>query len=157
MDSAILIGAFSGLVSFGMACITLVPANQHMRIPHVAVATGMSIAWCIGTCLIVYGGGPGESVGSIFFSTWLSLFLCLDLVTTNICVYLKRQQGLKQKADQRNNDDQGGLSPEETVEDGEAVHRNGGDWEDVVENGCSQLPLETKVVNDLATRQELER
>jgi hypothetical protein len=123
IDGAILLGGISCLASIAMAIISFIPrANKHMLIPNVGVATVMLLAWFAGICFIVYGGGPGGNFGSIYFNTWLSLILCLDLATTNLCTYLKNRQRRSTEEDQQK-DHHEDHDPEERAEDVETEKR----------------------------------
>jgi hypothetical protein len=53
------------------------------------IASGVFlIMWCFGVGFITFGGGPGSTIGNLYFSTWISFILSIVMFSGNFSEYL---------------------------------------------------------------------
>jgi putative Mn2+ efflux pump MntP len=74
---AIVLGAISGLVGFGLVMLRVRIVEQIGSIFLLAV-------WCFAAGYITYDQGPGNAVGTLYFSTWAALFFALNVAAVSI-------------------------------------------------------------------------
>jgi hypothetical protein len=86
VDFAIVLGGLSA----ACACVTAPWKNAPL-----GCMTDLSfllfVAWSCGVGLLTFGNGPGRTMGTIYFGTWFSLFLCLDILM-NVSAQLSNKQ-----------------------------------------------------------------
>lgn len=73
-------GLVLGLVSF-IVGISIV-AFRVGGVVAESISSAFVVAWCFGVAYLTFGqGSPGALVGTLYFATWLSLFLALSIAT----------------------------------------------------------------------------
>jgi hypothetical protein len=74
---AIGLGLASGILS-----LVMLPFKHAPMICHLVMGLLLFCSWCCGVGFITFGSGPGINLGNVYFATWISLFLCLNITTT---------------------------------------------------------------------------
>jgi hypothetical protein len=72
---AIALSAVSAVIACFMA-----PWKGKSRKCQTDVGIALFIGWIAGVALITFGSGPGIRWGSLYFASYINLFLCLDIV-----------------------------------------------------------------------------
>jgi hypothetical protein len=70
-----------GLAS-GVLALVMLPFKHAPMICHMVMGLLLLCSWCCGVAFITFGDGPGINLGNVYFATWISLFLCLNITTT---------------------------------------------------------------------------
>ena len=70
-----------GLAS-GILAMVMLPFKHAPMICHMVMGLLLFCCWCCGVGFITFGSGPGINLGNVYFTTWISLFLCLSITTT---------------------------------------------------------------------------
>jgi hypothetical protein len=66
-------------ISATTACF-MTPWKGNSRKCQSDVGITLLIGWLFGVAFITFGSGPGVQLGSLYISTYINLFLCLDIV-----------------------------------------------------------------------------
>lgn len=85
---AIILGVSSGVVAAAM-----IPMKNAPPSCQAVIAVLMLTAWSCGVSYITFNGGPGSTLGNVYFSTWISLYLCVNITTTCITSLVADAQG----------------------------------------------------------------
>lgn len=92
IQSIKLLGAGSALTSFFMVLVSLFPDGRLLAFIHVIFGTALLVLWCVGAYYIVFDhNGIGTDPDPVFFACWASLFICVDVTTTNLVLLCKIQ------------------------------------------------------------------
>jgi hypothetical protein len=81
------LGLASGVISLIMIAMTRVPV-----IVHVIVSALLFIGWAVGVSMIAFGSGHGTRAGDVFMEVWACVFLSLDILTTNIAIFVRTKE-----------------------------------------------------------------
>jgi hypothetical protein len=76
---AVYLGLCSGFMATAMFGIKQAPPHCQGIVSFLMLAS-----WGCGVSYITFGEGPGISMGNVYFATWISLFLCLNITTTAV-------------------------------------------------------------------------
>jgi hypothetical protein len=76
---AVYLGLCSGFVAMTMFGFKQAPLHCQGLVSFLLLAS-----WCCGVSYITFGTGPGITMGNVYFATWISLFLCLNITTTAV-------------------------------------------------------------------------
>jgi hypothetical protein len=71
------LGAISAVMGFGMTWL-------HVKIFEQVGSVLLFAAWCIGAAYTTFGAGPGTAPGTLYFSSWASLFFALNLTVMSV-------------------------------------------------------------------------
>jgi hypothetical protein len=110
----ILFGLFLGLAS-GAISLVMMFLGQVSIIVHIAVSATLAAVWIIAVSLIAYGSGHGSRVGDVYLEVWASVFLCMEILTSSIVIFVRTRQERNTSDDDSHN----GVaedSPEEKLE-----------------------------------------
>jgi hypothetical protein len=109
-------GIWFGLCS-GILALLVAPFKSAPFMCHTLVSLLMLVLWCCAVSFLTFGGGPGTTLGNIYFATWIGFFLALNLFTTSVRYALdeRKQQSSEQApagADDSPKDEENAVSRE---------------------------------------------
>ena len=85
---AIILGVGSGVIA-----LVMVPLKGAPPICQGVVSLLLLICWACGVSYITFDNGPGSSLGNVYFATWISLFLCVNITSTCLMLLLHGKDG----------------------------------------------------------------
>jgi hypothetical protein len=97
---ALILGAISAATSTSIAAWKNAP-----QLCQSEVAFLLFIAWISGVAILTFETGPGKIIGSIYFGTWVSLVLSLDIYITTIKASTQNSRGIEIAQQATNRDD----------------------------------------------------
>jgi hypothetical protein len=87
----ILIGQYLGL-GIGVISLIMITMTRVSVMVHVIVSAFVFIGWAVGVSLIAYGSGHGTTAGEVFMEVWACVFLSLDVLITNIAIFVRTRE-----------------------------------------------------------------
>ncbi|KAG7371355.1 hypothetical protein IV203_019925 [Nitzschia inconspicua] len=81
-------GIFGGMASGAMALIVVLLRKHVPMNCQAVVGFLLLILWACGVSYITFGSGPGTTLGSLYFATWSSFFICINLTATAANEYI---------------------------------------------------------------------
>ncbi|KAG7368856.1 hypothetical protein IV203_031599 [Nitzschia inconspicua] len=97
VEFAIVLGGLSA----GCALATALSSKSCSPVGCVVdLALLLFVAWCCGIAFLTFAQGPGFTLGSIYFGSFVSLFLCLDI----LLVALSQQAAIEKERDNARRD-----------------------------------------------------
>jgi hypothetical protein len=98
VEFAIVVGAFSAAIALAVA----LSSKSCLPVKGVVdVSMILFLVWCCSIAFLTFHNGPGFSLGTIFFASYISLFLCLDILVKS----LNHQSTLDRQRDAARADD----------------------------------------------------
>ena len=83
LDLGITLSSIAAVLASFMVILNHCAAKVNMLAGLVALAV-----WSIALAELTFGNSPGNHVGNLFFSTWISFILSMDLAATHLRTYL---------------------------------------------------------------------
>jgi hypothetical protein len=117
----------SSVFSALMFVLSIVPFGRHLLWPNLLISTCLFLTWCWCVSFICFGTETlSPHTGTLWFSTWFSMIITMDLALQN-CAYVmkqrmmhKEQNRANERMDQsRKHDDDDGAGDDKVMEESE--------------------------------------
>ena len=85
-------GVSLGCISFVGTAVIIFFVHRGMKRKFESVADGLLlILWCFGVFFLTFGDAPGQGIGNLYFSMWISFVLTIFLFGTSFAEAMSKE------------------------------------------------------------------